>query len=142
MNDIINTFIDKNEECVLSTIGYESRNPEGATVGFSVQENYRIVFGTYKESRKYKNLIKDNRIAVTIGFSGAETIQYQGRARILSGKEVGNRLEQHFKKLPEAKKYKDLLNQVYFVIEPDWIRYTNIHDDPWTVQELDLNISK
>jgi hypothetical protein len=135
---LIDIFIDKAEECVVSSIGIDG-HPQGATVGFSVQEDYKIVFGTFMESRKYKNLIKDGRISVTIGFSGTETIQYQGRARVIEGEELEARLQKHFKKIPEAKKYRGFPGQVYFVIEPTWIRYANLSGRPWTVKEINFS---
>ncbi len=121
--------------CVVSTVA-SSGQPQSALVGFSENEELELTFGTSKKSRKYKNLLKEPRVAVVFGKKDQLlTIQYEGTAKVLKGDDLHKRLNLHFQKLPFFKNYLDP-DQVWFKIHPSWIRYSDSSSHPATIQEL------
>jgi pyridoxine/pyridoxamine 5'-phosphate oxidase len=128
-------FLKQHEECVLATV-HANGAPQAATVGFSENEKLQLVFGTFSASRKFANLQHDQRVAVVVGFRGDITLQYEGRVRQLAGDELEERLQAHFVKLPGAVRYKSEPGQVYFSIEPTWVRLINYSVHPWDIKEL------
>lgn len=54
-------------------------------------------------SRKYKNLKNNPKVAVAIGWEEKKTLQYEGEAEELEGKELEKFKEIYFKKNPSAK---------------------------------------
>jgi PPOX class probable F420-dependent enzyme len=137
MNDLqrILDFLRQHKECVLATVGPDGR-PQAAVVGYSENDMGELMFGTVEAHRKYQNLKRDSRVAVVVGFEGFTTVQYEGVARQLAGKELAERQKAHFVKLPEVEKYKDDPGEVYFSISPTWMRLTNTSIEPWEIQEL------
>jgi pyridoxine/pyridoxamine 5'-phosphate oxidase len=77
-------FITKSKLGVLSSTS-PSGKPQSALVGFAVTENLEIIFDTVKSSRKYSNLIARPECAFVFGWSGEQTVQYEGVPEELSG---------------------------------------------------------
>ena len=71
---------------------------------------------------------------MVIGWEPA-TIQYEGIAVELSGKELEEYKQVHFQKFPEAVKF-EKLGVKFFKIIPKWVRYTNVYEQPWEVFEI------
>lgn len=128
-------FLATQQECVVSTVHTNGR-PQAAVVGFSESKELEIVFGTYDSSRKYKNIQMNPYVAIVFGFVGEVTVQYDGVARLLAEPELSNRLQNHFKKMPEVAQYRNNPGQVYLCVSPQWIRYTDYYQNPWVVEEL------
>lgn len=126
-------FLAQHEECVIATAGEHS--PEAATVGFSESPSLELVIGTSTSTRKYQNIMKNPQVAIVIGFNGEQTVQYEGTARQLIGEELEQRQTSHFKKLPEVEHFKNDPGQMYLLITPTWIRYTD-YSQPEPVEEL------
>ncbi len=124
-------FMSRYSDCVLATVN-EGGGPEAAVVGYSENDQLELVFGTSKDSRKYANILRDSHVAVVFGFEGSTTVQYEGEAKLLEGDDLEVRLVDYFDKIPEAREYRSRPDQVYFVITPVWIRYTNYSQTPIT----------
>jgi general stress protein 26 len=123
--------------CVLSTLGPNGQ-PQSAVVGFSEDSDGKIVIGTSIKSRKYHNIKRDPKVSLVIGWDNRKTIQYEGLAHEVHGDEREAAQELHVAKHPENVKFKDLLDETYILIEPDWVRYTDASEEPWQVDEVDL----
>lgn len=128
-------FINDRRHISLSTINSNDK-PESAIVGFGQTDDFQIVFGTKDTSRKYKNLLNNPNVSVIIGWDHAGTVQYEGVARKLEGDEIDIYTEVHFSKHPNSRQYKDHPDEVYFLIEPKWLRFTEVAFDPWRITEL------
>ncbi|MCL5970037.1 MAG: pyridoxamine 5'-phosphate oxidase family protein [Patescibacteria group bacterium] len=59
-------FIKKNNLCVISTVGKDCK-PQSAAMEFGETENLELIFDTYKDSRKYKNIQENKNVSVVIG---------------------------------------------------------------------------
>jgi len=126
---VVSKFLKNFETCVIATIN-EKGEPSAATVGFSHEEDFSILFGTNRATRKYKNLQVNPKVALVIGTEGVATVQYEGIARNVTAEELGERLNHHFEKVPGAKRFVGDANQTYFIITPTWLRFTNYAEKP------------
>ena len=127
-------FLEAHSLCVLSTAD-EKGKPEGAVVGYSVHDDFRMVIGTLNDTRKVSNVLVNSQVAVVV-WDGSQTLQLEGTARILEGQEMAEWQQKHFEKQPAARKYKDDPNERYMLIEPTWLRFTDAGLRPWHVDDL------
>ncbi len=116
-------FLKNKSLCVLSTVNAKG-SPESAYVGFSVNKDLEVMIGTSKKSRKAQNVIKNPKVSLVFWEEGKQTLQYEGRARVLAGEELEKKKRVHFQRTPGAKKYEKNPDNIYIVVEPDWIRLT------------------
>ena len=128
-------FMNTQPRMVLSTISSDG-TIRSAIVGFGHTEKFELVFGTHLDTRKAQNILKNENVSVVIGFDHNGTIQYEGKARLLKGDEINQYTEYHFQKHQKSRQYKDEPNEVYFVIEPTWLRFTEVSYNPWKTSEL------
>lgn len=128
-------FIKKHSLGVISTVN-EADEPQAAVIGFGETDSFQLIFGTYNSSRKYKNLKSKPNVAFVIGWDEGATVQYEGIARELSGSEADHFAELYFEKSPSSRQYKDHPEERYFVVEPKWVRYTDLKFDPWRILEI------
>lgn len=98
-------FISGHRYAVLSSVSPEGK-PEAALVGIATAPDLRIIFDTVTTSRKYKNLLYNHSIALVIGLESEQTIQYEGRAEILTGSDSDHLLELYFRVFPDGRERK------------------------------------
>lgn len=128
-------FIRRHRLAVVSTTSGEQ--PEAAVVGIAMTADLEIVFDTVRSSRKYANLISHPRVAVTV-WKGDETIQFEGEAVELKGKEDDPYREVYYSVFPEGReRTASWEGLVHFLIRPRWIRYSNFTDPP-VIEEMRL----
>lgn len=133
--DEILAFMQSKTLMTISSLN-EKGTPQAAVVGVGVTDDFRLVFGTSNTSRKYKSITARPSVAAVIGWDGPETVQYEGEARELKGVEADELSELYFAHNPMARKFKDNPDQAYFVVQPTWLRYTNLASHPWDITEL------
>lgn len=120
--------------CVVSTV-HADGSPESALVAFSESPDLEIVFGTFSDSRKFTNILRDPRVALTIG-TDEQALQMEGTARVASDAEVERCTAQHIRKNPSSSKYAHDPKQRYIIVKPTWLRYTDYGTEPDTIEEL------
>lgn len=116
-------FMNQHKTCVLSSVNGDK--PQSATVGFSVDDDFKILIATKSSTRKASNIVNNPNVSLVIGFSGDKTLQIDGVAKELDRYTNNDRVELHFEKVPGAKKYAQDDGQVYFLITPTWMRFTD-----------------
>lgn len=132
-------FLQRQKLTVISTTA--SERPESALIAFTETKDLEIVFGTSDETRKYKNLRKNNHVAFVFGLDDRDTrttIQYEGLARELEGDEAEKYSAIHIAKNPGSAKYLGDRHERHFLVQPTWIRYANHSGDPKDVFEFDI----
>lgn len=123
---------------VLSTISAENK-PQSAVVGFTETEELELIIGTSRKSRKYQNILINPEVSMVIGWDENVTVQYEGLARVLMGEEISVYQKKHFAKQPSSKKHQDDPDEVYILITPTWVRYTDLNQHPWHIEEKDFS---
>ncbi len=83
----VHDFIAQQKLAVLSTTN-AANSSQSALIGIAVTPELEIVFDTLKSSRKYPNLTLHPPCSCVIGWTGEQTVQYEGDARELSGIEL------------------------------------------------------
>ena len=120
---------------VLGTIG-DAGMPQSALVGIAVTADLEIVFDTEKTSRKYPNLISRPVCSFAIGWTGEETVQYEGQAEELQGSELQRCHKVYFQAWPDGPSRMTWPGIVYFVVRPRWIRYSDFDQNPTFIREF------
>ncbi|MGB8129440.1 MAG: pyridoxamine 5'-phosphate oxidase family protein [Candidatus Angelobacter sp.] len=128
-------FISQCKLGVVSAIGPLGA-PQSALVGIAVTKNLEIVFDTVKSSRKYGNLIAKPACSFVIGWTGEQTVQYEGIAEELCGSELQRCQNIYFKAWPDGSPRLSWPGIVYFVVRPKWIRYSDFDQNPPFIQEF------
>ena len=133
--DFIYQFIKQRNLAVVSTTN-SAQKPEAALVGVAVSEHLEIIFDTVKTSRKYQNLLQNPYAAVVIGWENETTLQYEGKAAVLTGDD-GDRLKEiYFNVFKDGRhRAETWVDIVHFKITPTWIRYSNFNG-PVIVEEM------
>ncbi len=120
---------------VLATVG-DANVPQSALVGIAVTESLEIVFDTVRSSRKYPNLIARPACSFVIGWTGEQTVQYEGRADELRGGDLEYFQHLYFKIWPECRSHLSWPDIVYFVVRPGWVRYSDFDQNPPLIREF------
>jgi len=132
-------FLKSHTLCVISTIHVEAERPESAVVAFTESESLEIIFGTSNQSRKYKNINKNNNVSCVIGWdSETGSIQYEGIAHELSKEESIQYSNKQVKKNASSEKYVERDDQRYFIVSPKWIRFIDNAGNPPQTHEFNL----
>ncbi len=128
-------FLVKCKLGVLGTIGAEGR-PQSSLVGIATTEGLEIIFDTVKSSRKYGNLISKPACSFAIGWSGEQTIQYEGDAVELVGGALDRYQPIYFDAWPECRAHVSWPGITYFLVRPRWMRYSDFDQNPPVIQEF------
>ncbi len=134
-NGFVYEFLTRHTLAVLATTNLANQ-PQSAVLEFSELKSLELVFDTYSHFRKYRNLIANPKVALTIGWDKYETLQYEGIAVELVEPELAEYRAIHLQKFPDAIDYEKYLGMKYFKILPRWIRYTDLSEIPWKRFEL------
>lgn len=115
-------YLNERELCVISSIN-SAGAPESAYVGYSNNQGPEIIIGTSSKTRKYANLLKDQRVSVVVADFVGE-VQYEGLATEITEEQYDELVKSgEFKKLPGSDKYREDPTQVWFKISPIWVRF-------------------
>ena len=130
------SFIKTKKHAVISTCG-KNQQPESALIGFGETDDFKLVFGTYKTTRKYSNLKENNRVAFVIGWDEDYiTVQYEGLADELDEAGIEKYVPHYHNKVPGAVAYKSHPDQTYWKAKPTWIRYSDLSGEKEKVYEF------
>ncbi len=134
MKDKMLDYLASHNFCVISTVDDQS-SPESAYVGFRHNQNLEILIGTSKNSRKFKNILQNNRVALVMADLTGE-VQYEGVAEVVNADEHDALVEAgHFMPLPGMAKYREDPTQVWIKVSPTWIRFIQ-HGAPDQIEEF------
>lgn len=122
---------------VLATANKEN-NPEAAVLEYGITDDLEIIFDTFIDSRKYRNIQYNNNVSLVIGWDEDVTVQYEGQAFELKGSDQGKYKRTYFRQNPRAKKWEKKEGISYFKVTPKWIRYSDLTKSPWEVFEITL----
>ncbi len=104
--------------------------PQSALIGFSVSDQFEVVFLTLKRSRKWVNLQQDKHISLVIGGWRPDddcTVQYEGTARALLDAEQTHFVRIYQSQFPKSEEEAVHEDSIHVLVEPSWIRYSNFN---------------
>lgn len=127
--------IEQSKLGVLSSIGPVGK-PQSALVGVAVTDDLQIIFDTVTTSRKYGNLKARPACSFVFGWTGEQTVQYEGIAEELSGTQLHQYQEVYFRIWPEGPSRSQWPGVVYFLVKPEWIRYSDFDKNPPLILEF------
>jgi pyridoxine/pyridoxamine 5'-phosphate oxidase len=113
-------------------------SPQAAVIGIAVTESLDFIFDTLSTSRKYANLRADPRVALTIGWDAAQTVQYEGIAQPLSGDALDICKQHYFETWPDGRERESWPNIAYIRVRPRWLRYSDFSVTPTKIEELTM----
>jgi pyridoxine/pyridoxamine 5'-phosphate oxidase len=99
--------------------------PQAAVVGIAVSDQLEIVFDTHGASRKGKNLRRDPRIALVVGWDDEQTVQLEGTTDEPAGAELARLKAIYFARFPDGLERERWADITYFRIRPSWARYSD-----------------
>lgn len=130
-------FMNGERLAVLATSDAWGR-PEAALMGFAVTPELEIIFDTVKTSRKYPNLKQNPRVAWVIGCTTEVTVQYEGIAEELSGKELATYKKTYFAAFPDGPARESWPDITYFAVRPKWVRYCDYNPGTRRIEEREF----
>jgi hypothetical protein len=131
------SFMRKHRYGVVSCISAND-TPQSALVGIATTEELEIIFDTVKSSRKYQNLIVRPSCAFVVGWSGEQTVQFEGVASEPNGSELKRYQELYFAVWPDGPARMSWPGITYFVVRPRWIRYSDFDQSPPIIEEVTI----
>lgn len=132
------TFIKSHKLAVVATIG-KANVPQAAVVEFGELPDMTIIIDTLKSSRKYRNLQANPNVAIVIGWDKDKTVQIDAKAHELRGSDLARAKTAYFSKNKRAEKWANREDIAYFAFKPTWLRYSDLGQEPWLVEEFELN---
>ena len=122
----------------LGVLGYLSAEgaPRSALVGIGVTSNLEIVFDTVSSSRKYGCLIANPAATFVVGWAGETTIQLEGHAFQPTNADLARYQQVYFTSYPDGPKRLSWPGIAYFVVRPNWIRYSDYDQNPPVIEEF------
>lgn len=131
----LHAFLSANRYGVVSSLG-KNGAPQSALVGIAVSGELEIVFDTVKTSRKYANLIANPACSFVIGWTGEQTVQYEGIASEPEGEPLRSVQEIYFKTWPDGRDRLNWPGITHLVVRPQWIRYSDFDRNPPQIEEI------
>lgn len=129
------SFIKKHQIAVISTVNPQN-NPESAVIEFGQTADLELIFDAFSNSRKVNNIRSNQNVSFVIGWDEDITVQYEGEAVELKGKELNEYKKIYKTKNPNVSKWEKMEGIIFFKVIPKWIRYSNLNKDPWEICEI------
>ena len=130
-------FMAQHRYGVVSSIA-EDGVPQSALVGIAIAPDLEIIFDTVKTSRKYPNLIRRPSCSFVVGWSGEQTVQFEGNAEAPTGPDLKHYQEIYFATWPDGPSRMHWPGIAYFVVHPRWIRYSDYDQRPPLIEEITM----
>ncbi len=112
--------------------------PQAAVVEFGELDDLTIIIDTLATSRKYQNLQSNQQVAIVIGWDQNITVQMDAIATELAGDELAKCKEAYFAKNKRARRWEEYDDIAYFAFKPTWVRYSDVGQSPWVIEEFDI----
>lgn len=125
----------------ISTVAQNSDQPASALIAFVETEDLEIIFETFVDTRKWRNLRENPRVALVIGWNTKEhiTIQYEGVATSIPPAETEKYIQLFLAKdTPCTEAFLRDPRACLFKIRPSWIRYSDYTKATPKIIELEI----
>ena len=136
---VVLEFLSQNSLMTVATVGSNSSQPQNTLVAFAEMSDFTIIFNTNNDTRKYRNIVENPRVACVIGWDPEvhRTLQLEGTVSELTGVEREQCRELFLsKETPSKPEYVDDPKARLFAIKPTWLQYADYTKTPPRVVEL------
>ena len=134
-------FLRRHRYAVQASVSSVS-GAQAAVVGIAVADNFDIVFDTVDSSRKARNLVHDQRVAMVIGGlepGEEETVQLEGVAERLATADKRVVEELYFRVFPDGRDRLSWQGIMHIRVRPHWLRYSDFRSSPARLFEWDAH---
>ncbi|HXJ23176.1 MAG TPA: pyridoxamine 5'-phosphate oxidase family protein [Polyangia bacterium] len=114
---------------VVSTLGEDGAS-QSAVVGCATSDDLEIVFDTLETTRKARNLRRDPRISLVIGWDRQTTAQIEGLADFPAGSELDRVRACYFQAYPDGRDRLSWPGITHVRVRPRWIRWSDFNQQP------------
>lgn len=128
-------FLRRHWLCVGATVS-ASGGPEAAALGFVVSDDFEFFFDTESTTRKAKNLRRDARAALVVGWDDMQTAQIEGVVDEPDGDELARLKKLYFARFPDGPTRESWPNILYLRLRPTWIRYSDFRGGERRIKEF------
>lgn len=138
MDELLLNFLRKERVCVLGTVSEEGF-PQVSVMHYSLREGpLTFFFSTERTSRKYKNMLSNNKASCAIGLNeeAMVAVQMDGTMKELVEDELKEVKAIHYAKHPESKQWENDPNTVFLAFTTTWIRYSDYKTSPPTIKVI------
>lgn len=129
-------FLGGHRLAVQASTGADGR-PQAAVVGFAVSDRLEIIFDTVDTSRKCRNLRRDPRVALVVGWDQEQTAQLEGIADEPTGDERERIRQIYFAAFPDGRERLSWPGITHFRVRLRWARYSDYRAGEPQISELD-----
>jgi hypothetical protein len=127
-------FLRRQRYGVIASIAADG-SPQSALVGIATTGRLEIVFDTLDTTRKYANLIARPRCSLVIGWTGEQTMQIDGDAKVPEGEELERYRALYFETWPDGRERLSWPGIAHVVVTPRWIRFSDFAQQPPLIEE-------
>jgi pyridoxine/pyridoxamine 5'-phosphate oxidase len=117
----------------------EQRGPQAAVVGYGVSDELEIVFDTLDATRKYKNLVRNPRVALVIEWDQQRTLQLEGLVDFPHGQELERIRDVYFVAYPDGRDRLSWPGIAHARVVLGWGRYSDFSVEPPRIEEFDVS---
>lgn len=129
-------FVRRHRYAVQASVA-PSGAPQAAVIGVAVSDELELVFDTLGTSRKARNLRRDPRIALVVGWDEEQTVQLEGVADEPEGAELARLKRVYFDAFPDGPEREHWPDISYVRVRLAWARYSDFRPGG-AVVEIDL----
>jgi pyridoxine/pyridoxamine 5'-phosphate oxidase len=130
-------FLERHRLAVVSTISPEA-TPQAAVVGYAITSAHEIIFDTLGTSRKCRNLRRNPKIAMVVGWDAEITVQLEGIADEPTGAERDRIQAAYFAAYPDGRDRLQWPGITHFRVRSTWARYSDFAENG-SIVEFDAN---
>ncbi|HSS37180.1 MAG TPA: pyridoxamine 5'-phosphate oxidase family protein [Polyangia bacterium] len=123
---------------VVSTVGLDGA-PQSAVVGCAISDDLEIVFDTLDSTRKARNLRRDPRLSIVIGWDREATAQIEGLADFPDGRELQRIRDVYFQAYPDGRERLAWPGITHVRVRPRWFRYSDFAQQPAFIFESEVD---
>ena len=128
-------FIARQRYGVVATTEADGQ-AQSALVGIAVSPELEIYFDTLGDTRKTKNLRRDPRISLVIGWDNEQSVQLEGTADEPKGAELAALKRIYYAAWPDGPTRESWAGITWFRVRPHWIRFSDFNSAGDVVREM------
>ena len=129
-------FLLRHRLCVQASVALGGA-PQAAVVGYAVSDELELIFDTLDSTRKAKNLRRDARVALVVGWD-EQTLQLEGVADEPAGEELARLKRVYLAAFPDGVERQQWPGITYVRVRPHWARFSDFRaGGAGTITEFD-----